>query len=486
MPSTARQPRRWPSVPGALGALGWLCTGPLVATLLVGRTGFLPSFRWLAAAAGGWLLLAAIGLLSPPFGPSLPARFSRGLSAVAGTASLAPLLPVLYLHDPSYHLTVSGPASPARLLAAFPFLLAIAGGAFARLFAPGRGASATPQSIASPGPHAASPVFWVVIAAVGAATLVDQGLWGPLAAAGASLASVAPLLGNLVSLAVAAWLAARAVCAGWLGAAVLLTAWLWFAPLAAVLTTGVPGPVMVVAAADLRALVSRYRAAGRAGLALAWLCLGIASFVVPPFWAPPELSNGSIQALYSRLYSGPGALVPSALGTAPVEPVLAARALTAGTLTCGAVLVAWWLAATRPWRTARVLAAACLLLDATLALAPATPRWLTSLAALSLVPLLDPALWSSIDRRRQVALAALTIAGYVLAGTSIEMLLRAAAGWLNRWPALATLPAFGLALLALGQALILDTPIQAEATRARVDGAPNGRVPVGSGPQPRG
>ncbi len=457
---------RLPSLPGSLGALGWLCAGPLVATLLVGRTGLVPSLRWLATAVGVWLLLASIALACGQ-GRNLPTRLARGAPALAAVASLVPFLPVLYVHDPSYHLTVTGPSAPAPVLAGHALLLAIVGAAL--MGGPRREpAVPLPPKSADTATYSpsVSPVVWVVLAMVGAGTLLNRGVFETLAAT-ANTGPPVLLLANLASLAVAAWLAARATAAGSPGAVLLFTAWLWFAPLQTALAAGLPGPLLALAALCLFGLAGRHWPWISPGFPFLWLGLGLAN-LGPPLWGSPSVLNGSFQALFSRLFSGPGALTAND----PSLPIPAVQALTAGTLLCGAALAGWWVLRTHPWRSARAIAAACFLLDASLALAPTTPRWLTSLAALSLVSLLRPSLWRALDGRRRVAVAALSIVGYALAGTSADMFLRAAAEWLSRWPALATLPALGLVLLALGQALVLDAPLKSPAPPSAPAGTP--------------
>ena len=135
------------AITAALGLAGWACSGPLWATLLVGRTALLfPSARWLGAALAGWLISAGLAWLGG--GPSPPGPLSqggrggvvgRGGRAVAAARSLvllgvpAPLLPLLYLDDGSYHQVTGGSAPPGRLLAGYVLLLAAAGPAWVRL-----------------------------------------------------------------------------------------------------------------------------------------------------------------------------------------------------------------------------------------------------------------------------------------------------------------------------------------------------------------
>src|SRR5688572_5098602 len=80
-----------------LGAIGLLSAGPLAATLLVGRTGMVPSVRWLGLCLATWVALGAVGWA--------PARGSlmRAAPTLGPTAAFAVFLPWAYLDDHVFH-----------------------------------------------------------------------------------------------------------------------------------------------------------------------------------------------------------------------------------------------------------------------------------------------------------------------------------------------------------------------------------------------
>jgi hypothetical protein len=178
-----------------LGAAGWLAAGPLAATLLVGRSAlFFPSLRWLAAAAVTWLVTGAATLwLAPrhpaPQGTMAPAF--RGLMAIRSLSPLAlfvPLAVLLYVDDASYHLVSSGAAPPARAIAAYLSMVALAGALVARLGYWLAGSQTSEAgALGSPASPAMSPVSSASRAAtlataggVAAMLLINQGILGPL------------------------------------------------------------------------------------------------------------------------------------------------------------------------------------------------------------------------------------------------------------------------------------------------------------------
>src|SRR5687767_12473982 len=99
-----------------LGGLGLLSSGPLVSTLLVGRTGPVPSLRWLGPALATWMTLAALAWAVAPV------RRYRAVEALAPLAVLAPFVPWAYLDDRAFHALSRGAPLTLGCLAALTLL----------------------------------------------------------------------------------------------------------------------------------------------------------------------------------------------------------------------------------------------------------------------------------------------------------------------------------------------------------------------------
>src|SRR6266545_3128341 len=83
----------------ALGIAGLATCGPLTATLLIGRTGALPSLRWAGLVASTWLIA---GGASWAIAAGRPLR--ERLAPLILLAALSPLLVAAYLSDGDFHL----------------------------------------------------------------------------------------------------------------------------------------------------------------------------------------------------------------------------------------------------------------------------------------------------------------------------------------------------------------------------------------------
>lgn len=519
--------------------IGWGAVGPLGATLLVGRTGPLPSRRWIAVALLAWLLCGAIAYVAgDPW-----SHGSHGSHASGGTedhrqspwqrivelaralpllAIGAPLLPVLYVDDGAYH-HVAGDAPPGRLLAVYLLALALAGAMWRRTLVtpPGR----TPVDLAgSPSADTRmgdSRIGWAAQVPLLAVTLMlatNYGLFGALQARlPLSVETLLVLAANLVLSAAAARLGVTAWGGPANAAVAVWGAWLAFSPwreqlasdaragvalalgalalallvrrrdLWAGVAFGALGALIPPALAVLPAMAGlgkwRSAAAGTAtvvaGLALAaafsdrlplppwgtpvptggaaplpgsvapspWDALGALSGAIS---GTPELQNAALGAFHARLLLGPETLA----ATSPPPPSAAALALNLGALATGAWLTGRTIRASRPAAPATAAMAAGLAMVVGLLLAGTAPRYALIPAMLALLPLTAPSLWLYPALTRCLALV-LGTSGYLLAATSMPALATAGAPILSRWPALASPPVLGLALLAALLALLL-------------------------------
>lgn len=283
----------------ALGLVGWACSGPLLATLAVGRTVLpIPSARWLFAAIAGWLVTAGIGWLAVRRGAGAHAGSTGVRDAAGGLVLLAvpaPLLPLLYLDDASNHLVVGAAGAPRAAIAAYVVVLAAAGAAW-RLVGephPALPAAQAPASLpersgevgsgnepVSDGPPSEgtfrSP--WVVapVAAVLLMVAANGAVLRPLqAAAPGDVGRMAWLALNLVCLLAAAGLVGRTVSPGWPAGLAAALAWIGFAPLQEALAAReAVGPVLLGGAAAIAAV-------GRGSYGLGAILLGLISAVVP-------------------------------------------------------------------------------------------------------------------------------------------------------------------------------------------------------------
>jgi hypothetical protein len=240
-------------VSATIGAIGWAAAGPLVATLLVGRTAlFFPSLRWLLVAGLTWLGTMALAWLarSTAGSPSADLRAgqaspARGLAVRLGAAlaslvllgGTAPLLPLLYLDDSAYHAVAGGAA--ARPLTLYLILLATIGSVAARLFQFRVSSSefrvdGPPGTVNSePGTRdsARSAAVAVPVLAVGLMVGANYGVFGALQPFTATMAAaILPLAASLLLGVLAASLGVAAWGGGRLAAAVVALAWLAFAP----------------------------------------------------------------------------------------------------------------------------------------------------------------------------------------------------------------------------------------------------------------
>ncbi|MDQ3700986.1 MAG: hypothetical protein M3442_08720 [Chloroflexota bacterium] len=164
----------------------------------------------------------------------------------------------------------------------------------------------------------------------------------------------------------------------------------------------------------------------------------------------PELQNAALGAFHTRLFLGPETL--AATSPPPLSP--AALALNLGALATGAWLTGRAIRAARPAAPPMVGTAAVLAMVVGLLLAGTSPRYALIPAMLALLPLTAPSLWLCPLVTRRLALV-LGTSGYLSAATSVPALATAGAPLLSRWPALASPPVLGLALLTALLALLL-------------------------------
>lgn len=97
--SCAESPEEMGYFGPALGIAGLATCGPLMATLLIGRTGAVPSVRWAGLVAATWLIA---GGASWAVTAGRPLR--ERLAPLAPLAALSPLLIAAYLSDRDFHL----------------------------------------------------------------------------------------------------------------------------------------------------------------------------------------------------------------------------------------------------------------------------------------------------------------------------------------------------------------------------------------------
>ncbi|MGH2367534.1 MAG: hypothetical protein ACRDI2_04990, partial [Chloroflexota bacterium] len=270
------------TVTAALGLVGWACAGPLVATLLVGRTAlFFPSVRWLVVTAACWALTGGVAWLTTPLHGRTPRRsLGQLVDLVAGAmpslallAIVAPVLPLLYIDDTSYHLATSGGAATGPTLVGYVVLLAVAGGACRRYTAASTGPqvrSAPSRPTVLPGslpaggervPAAGAGRAAAVTPLLAVALMVgaNYGVFNPLAVSAPVSAAAALVLAINLTL---AFLAALVGVAAWsgppIGALVVVVAGLAFAPWREALASGaLAGGVLLLAASGLYQLTRR-------------------------------------------------------------------------------------------------------------------------------------------------------------------------------------------------------------------------------------
>src|SRR5688572_18032730 len=85
-----------------LGAIGLLAAGPLVSTLLSGRTGAVPSLRWLGLSLAGWVTVGALAW------GAARGRPTRAATTLAPLSPLSLFLPWAYLDDQAFHALTGG------------------------------------------------------------------------------------------------------------------------------------------------------------------------------------------------------------------------------------------------------------------------------------------------------------------------------------------------------------------------------------------
>ena len=195
-----------PVVP-LLGAAGLLAAGPLVSTLLVGRTGAVPSLRWIGLALAVWVTLGAAAWAV--------AGQRRAAQALAPLAALSPFLPWSYADDRAFHALSRGAAQLLGTLG----LLALVGLAyqrFGRTTPGGDGADVEPVERAG----ARSPALVAPIAGMALMFGLNDVLFEPLGRQGAGpLAPVLFFAGVVPAALLALTLALRLV--DWRGAAAI-------------------------------------------------------------------------------------------------------------------------------------------------------------------------------------------------------------------------------------------------------------------------
>jgi hypothetical protein len=452
----------------AVGGIGLAIVGPLVATLLVGRTGIIPSVRWLLVALGAWAIAGAVGWF---------ASRSHPLRSLALLGIVAPLLPVLYLSDEAYHLASTGNHAP--VIMGYASLLAVAGGIW----------SGFPQQRAgrqlvepSAGRRFSRPVSGWGTLVLGVLLMVATNdlIFEPLGTAERP-EQVLFLIVNIVSLAASAWIVASLddVPYGWLGALCLFITWAAFGSWQEMLAHQPVGMLFLLGAAGLSALAFRRWLvaatlcgvlAGIAPPAIGMLVipffakkirpgivgLGIATVVLlaryvsigalPNFASAlagtPHRDNVALAAFHLRLFVGAGHLTEGGVG--PVN--LAALSLTLGALATGSALLVVALRSSVR-HSLNVETASVLALLGGLLLAGTTTQVHLALAGLALVPLSRTQVWLALSPRGRWLVLIGAVPGFALAGTSPPRLAQAAAELLSAWPAAASLQTLGLVLL---------------------------------------
>lgn len=230
-----------PPIGALLGAAGLLCAGPLAATLLVGRTGAVPSLRWLGVCFATWVSCGAVG-----WAPA-QRRFGRALGTLAPTAAVAVFLPWAYVDDQTFHALARSSVAALASLAGLA-LLGLTWQAARRGGVPSDEAAARARGSPS------SPVLVATLVGLVLMYGLNDVLFEPLGAAGAgALAPLRFLAGAVPAMCVALAIRLRLVrpleagaVAATAGVSAFLAVWLGVAPAGAGL--------FAVAAAGLVAL----------------------------------------------------------------------------------------------------------------------------------------------------------------------------------------------------------------------------------------
>lgn len=163
-----------------LGAVGLASAGPLVSTLLIGRTGVMPSLRWAGVSLAVWVTLGTLawaGVRGRPY---------AALSALAPLAALSIFLPWAYLDDRVSHAIARG----ATLLLTSLGALAVLGLAWQSVVL-SRSGSSTTSLRSRDAPAELSPALVAAIAGMTLMYGLNDVIFEPLGQAGAS--PLAPL-----------------------------------------------------------------------------------------------------------------------------------------------------------------------------------------------------------------------------------------------------------------------------------------------------
>jgi hypothetical protein len=352
-----------------LGVLGIVSAGPLVSTILIGRTGLVPSLRWLGLTVAVWVVLFALAWLvadwtAGTWFPNLPEHARRALSLFAPLAVASLVLALLYASDLPYH---AARTTPLRAL---------------------------------------GPIVALAVASVGAPLLRGTALFHHSPATHLATGTVDESRASLQ----------------------LNSAGVLVPVFALVLMVGVNnlvfGPLGVRGAqVELWAL----------NLAL----LGLSAWLLGSGWA---LSLVAFLALASH---------------GQVQPALS-LSFVAVPLVAVAIILA--VASRAGWSNAGVLAAVGGSLAVFgLMLLPLEPSWASgvqpALCAIALAAFLRPEFWKPLSRAGRALTAVLGAGGYALASTSPLFFGRAAGELISARPALAGLPWWGMACIALALAI---------------------------------
>lgn len=183
-----------------LGSIGLGTSGPLLATLLIGRTGAVPGMRWLGLAVAGWVTLSALAWAISG-GTRQQTRWSA-MTTLVPLAAVSALLPLLYLDDGINHVVSSGElrttyVTVTAVLASigFSWRLAVGGGTYRTHV---DGATATEEDGGTPLrlPMLGAPVVGL-LTMVGLNDLVFE----PLGSRGGEITLAHALPGALIALA---------------------------------------------------------------------------------------------------------------------------------------------------------------------------------------------------------------------------------------------------------------------------------------------
>jgi len=258
-----------------LGIVGLAACGPLTATLLIGRTGALPSLRWVGLAVAVWLIAGGIAWASSR------ERSLRGrLAGLTPLAALAPLLVTAYVSDRDFHLLRLG---AGQVVAAQVALLALGVAATGEPVGRwlGRTKETRPAERGS-APSTIAPLAGVALMLFGNDAALE-GLGAKLVLSGSAVLPVALICAVALGVAVPSLPAGVGLAAGLtalVGLAAAGAAWLSVGP--AGMTEAV-GPVMAAIALVLAAQRGFWLPLSRQAVALCatLLALGCAAALTP-------------------------------------------------------------------------------------------------------------------------------------------------------------------------------------------------------------